>query len=746
MVEVARAIGDHVSVELSVLIPCYNEEGNLPELVERTRRVFERKAIAGEIVLVNDASTDGTRAQIDALTAAHPDVVGVHHATNRGIAGGWQSAFAHSRGRYVCTIDADLQYQPEAIAQLYREMCFSKADLVQGWRSSLERHQYDIRYYMSRGLDYLLKFAFGMHEHDVKSGFVVYKREVFEDILRDAPLYFYFQHMITVVAKARGYTLRQVETLFEERRAGQSFIGFFPVRMIGRTFVDIARAVVETRLREPTDKSLTTPGGDRPRVEPAGDASRTSLRYRVYRSLMPAHHAMLSRNAPRYLDDLRRTQWLSPEEIEQLQLRRLRRLVQHATEHVGYWRETLQGAGVSRDDVHSLADLRRVPVLTKQALRDNIYFDLLADNSNKRKIQKLVTCGSTGEPLGTFVDRLQLDMRWANEMRNTEWAGWRFGDHQAQLRCAAPGPGGPSMLRAQLEAVLADRLLLPMTSVDGGQARRVAEELRRRPATLVEGDTEALYLVARALTAQGGPPLTGRAIVTGGQTSTAATREAIERAFGGRVFDRYRAGEFGSIAQECEAHAGYHVNAESFIVEVVRDGRPAAAGEVGEVIVTDLSNRCVPLLRYRLGDLATMSARRCACGRGLPLLERVSGRSQGAVVAADGRAVPATVFMRLFAAYEYAVVAFQVVQEATDRVDVRIVRRSRFSGATEQQVRDALAGLLGSGTAVRLELVDRIPSSVGGRAVGVVSAGGQALFPGDDALRWDGPGRHEAAS
>src|SRR3989442_15328413 len=102
--------------ELSVLVPCFNEEGNLPELVERTERVFERRGIAGEVVLVDDGSRDGTAAQIEALAARFANVVGVHHPTNRGIPAGWRSGLEASRGRYVCTIDADLQYQPEAIA------------------------------------------------------------------------------------------------------------------------------------------------------------------------------------------------------------------------------------------------------------------------------------------------------------------------------------------------------------------------------------------------------------------------------------------------------------------------------------------------------------------------------------------------------------------------------------------------------------------------------------------------------
>src|SRR5438552_9610863 len=224
-------------------------------------RVFDRRGIAGEIVLVNDGSRDRTGEQIDALAATRRHVVPVHHPTNRGITEGWKSGLAHSHGRYVCTIDADLQYQPEAIAVLYREMCFSRADLVQGWRSSLELRRYDIRYYMSRGLDHLLKLAFGMHEHDVKSGFVIYRREAFEDILAHAPGYFYFQHLITVVAKAKGYSIRQVETLFLERRDGQSYSPVAPRNELARPLVDLARRLHDLPLRAATDQRPAPPLG-----------------------------------------------------------------------------------------------------------------------------------------------------------------------------------------------------------------------------------------------------------------------------------------------------------------------------------------------------------------------------------------------------------------------------------------------------------------------------------------------------
>jgi phenylacetate-CoA ligase len=676
-------------IELSVIVPCYNEEGNLPELVERTLRVFARRGIAGELVLVNDASRDGTGPQIDALAARHAEVVGVHHATNRGIPGGWKSGFERSRGRYVCTIDADLQYQPEAIAVLYREMCFSKADLVQGWRSTLERYQYDFRYYMSRGLDLLLKFAFGMPEHDVKSGFVVYKREVFEDILQDAAKYYYFQHMITVIAKGRGYSLRQVETVFEERRAGQSFISGLPIKMVLRTFADIGRGLAEFRLREPPDQSLVPSVAGLPVAPPA------ALPAPGYDVALPNRKLRPSRNAPQYLAQLRQTQWLPADALAQLQLRRLHRLVRHAYEHVGYWREALQNAGVLPDDLYSLADLERLPILTRETLRENIYFDLLSDSSDKRKIEKLASSGRTGEPLGFFVDRLQLDMRWAAAVRSLEWTGFQPGAPRVILRRDGGSSPGGARTRS-----------MPAFATDAAALDRVTAALRAAPPALIEGDTEALAILARHL--GGREPLAVGAVVAWGQTLTPALRAPIEAALGGPVFDAYGAREFGIIAQECTAHAGLHVISENVLVEVVRHGRPVPEGQPGDVLVTDLVNRCVPFLRYRLGDTAALVREPCACGRSLPRLVGLAGRPAGAAVGTDGQLVPAVFFADLFQELEFAVAGYQVTQDRAGHLTVRVVCRSRFGSETERRVRVAIAAVLGADLQVSLERVEHL--------------------------------------
>jgi phenylacetate-CoA ligase len=111
----ARAddLGSVRKIDLSVIAPCFNEEDNVPLLVSRLLAVFHRRDIAGEIVLVNDASTDATGTIIDSLARRHREVLPVHHEKNRGLSAGWDTGLAASNGAYVCFIDADLQNPPE---------------------------------------------------------------------------------------------------------------------------------------------------------------------------------------------------------------------------------------------------------------------------------------------------------------------------------------------------------------------------------------------------------------------------------------------------------------------------------------------------------------------------------------------------------------------------------------------------------------------------------------------------------
>lgn len=697
--------------ELSIIVPCYNEAENVIELAERAQATFEAHGVAGEVVFVDDCSTDHTGALIDDLAARHPFVQGVHHTTNKGMTGGWQSGVDAARGRYVAIMDGDLQYLPEDVYRLYRQLKHSNADIVQGWRSHIGRPR-DFRYTMSRVLHYMLRVLFALRLHDIKSGFLVCDRDVFAHILRRRFSYGYFQTFIVISAHHKGYRIEEIESLFEERKLGESFIAAFPFKMIIKNLVDLAKGFVEFRLLgRRTDvlaDFLTAHPVARP-PEPLPVPRRIWLR--LCAALMPLHHWKRSSAALRYFYQLRRLQWLSRDQIAELQDARLRRLIQHAAGHVPYYREMLERLNIDAGDIRGAADLRRLPLLTRDGVRRNLHFDLLSESHNKRQMLPMTTSGASGEPLTRYVDREHLDMRWATTQRNHEWAGYRFGDPQVHPWDAAPPQSGLQKLRARLDALLSRRQALPAFALDADGLRRAGDLVRRHPGALVQGDTASIELIASV----GGPPAPGRgprAVITSEQTLSPAARAAIEQGMQTRVFDLYATRELGPIAHECDMHRGLHVNAESYIVEILRDGRPAAPGELGDVVVTDLSNLCVPLIRYATGDRAIATDRQCECGRGLPLIEGLSGRAPGVIVLANGAFVPATYFDSVLSDYGHVVRQFQAVQTQPGTLQLRVVRGPRYSEKAVSSLLERFRTDLGPGLSVDVQTVEHIASTL----------------------------------
>jgi phenylacetate-CoA ligase len=192
-------------------------------------------------------------------------------------------------------------------------------------------------------------------------------------------------------------------------------------------------------------------------------------------------------------------------------------------------------------------------------------------------------------------------------------------------------------------------------------------------------------------------------------------RRRIESVFGCRVTNRYGCEEVSLIACECSEHRGLHVNADSIVVETVVDGRPARPGEPGSIVITDLSNFAMPLIRYRIGDVAELTDRRCPCGRGLPLLESIQGREADYVVTSDGRMISGISLTENFALHVPGVAQIQFVQETLERFLFRIVRDSAFGPESERALAALVEKWFGSATQWRCEFVEAIPQEPSGK-------------------------------
>ncbi len=211
------------SMALSVIAPCYNEQDNVELLARRTLATFDRMGIEAELVLVDDGSADATWARIQASSAADSRVRGVRHEFNRGMERAWHTGLSAARGECVCLIDADLQNRPEDIETLYTAYTEVPGyDMIQAVRHPV--HSARQRKTFSRALNGILNAVFRTRARDSKSGFILCRRDVLEAILRHRYAYRYYQSFLGVAATWRGYRIGEVDTAFDCRHAGTSFI------------------------------------------------------------------------------------------------------------------------------------------------------------------------------------------------------------------------------------------------------------------------------------------------------------------------------------------------------------------------------------------------------------------------------------------------------------------------------------------------------------------------------------------
>ncbi len=711
-------------IELSVIVPCLNEEMNVEELTRRLLLVFEHGELAGEVILVDDGSTDGTAAAIHRLEAAHAGlVVGVFHPQNRGIAAAWKSGCGAARGKLVATIDADLQYQPEDLLRLRRALYDHSVDIVQGWRSAVGRLQ-DRRFHLSRGLNTLLNSVFSMDLADNKSGFVVCAREVLEDLLTYEGGYFYWQSFIMVAAHAKGYAYREVETLFEKRRQGESFLDKTAIRAAVKSIYDIGRAVWEYRVTAPPNEAAAqflrrNPVVDRsPERDPVAE-----VRWRTYMGTFKQSHWMITGDVEHYYETLRKTQWLSLAQMRDLQDEKLRRLVRHCYRNVPFYRARMQAAKLRPEDIRGQDDLHKLPFVTKDDIRGHLYFDIMSENHDKSEVLKVTTSGSTGEPFVCYADRAQLEVRWAATLRAQEWTGYKFGDPTVRLWHQTIGMSRDQVWKEHLDAFLSNRTFIPVFELSDANLARMVRTIAGVRPVLMDGYAEALDFLAHYVKSVGSIDVRPRAIMSSAQTLPLPSRRAIEEAFGCKVFDKYGSREFSGIAYECEAHDGHHVVSEAYIVEVLKDGRPAAPGEVGEVVITDLNNSCMRFMRDRSGDLAEAGDPHaaCRCGRGAPRIGAIQGRVQSIILGTDGRYLPGTFFAHYLKEFDYAIQRFQVVQEEPGAITFKIVKGGRFSPDVLDEVLTTFRSHLGEKIRIDVEFVDSLAMIRTGKHVASVS-------------------------
>ena len=422
--------------------------------------------------------------------------------------------------------------------------------------------------------------------------------------------------------------------------------------------------------------------------------------------------AAIDRQAAHYQE----TSWYTPSELAAYQARLLQELLAHCWSSVPYYRRLMEETGATRPGDTSLAQL---PTLSKEQIR--VHFDeLRSDDLDDRRWYVNSSGGSTGEPVRVIQDRDYAVRSEARKVVCFEMAGYEPGDYLALLwgsqRDILVGGVGP---RAAVGSFLRNMQTMNAFRMTPELMRSYLASLGRRPPRLLYAYGQAVFELARYAQAHGISVTAPGAIVTTSETLYPYMRETIEAVFGCEVFDQYGSREVSCIAQECDQHQGLHLNLETLVVEILDDdGAPCPPGVEGDVVITSLLNRAMPLVRYRIGDRATAAAHLCACGRGLPLLDHVAGRGFDAIRRSDGTVIPGIYFLHFISVvYNRPWIAkFQVVQTDYDRIVMKVVSNGVEPTAEEREELAHIVHMaMGEECRTEIELVDEIPNSESGK-------------------------------
>jgi phenylacetate-CoA ligase len=407
-----------------------------------------------------------------------------------------------------------------------------------------------------------------------------------------------------------------------------------------------------------------------------------------------------------------RTQYDSAGAVQARQLAMLQVQLHHAYATVPYYRRVWQSLGLHPAAVKTLADLEQFPVLTKQDIRTHAA-ELRSVAYLNRPCRLKSTSGSTGVPLKIWLDEPGAQWKYGCVLRADEWSGWRLGQRVAKVW------GNPEYrhfgMKGRLMNHFVDRArYLDTINLTEERLKAFVVQLRRHRAGLIFGHAHSLYMLACALKKSGIDDIRPNGIISTAMPLHGYQRTVLEEVFGVPATNRYGCEEVSLIACECERHQGLHVAAESIFTEV-RRALPGASRTTGPLLITDLSNFAMPLIRYQIGDVVTLSATPCPCGRGLPSFERVEGREADYVVTPAGALISGISLTENFAVLIQGAAQVQIVQETRTHLCVRMVRDANFNSTSEQQIRDLVLNTFGPTMTYDLDFVEMIPQEPSGK-------------------------------
>ena len=429
--------------------------------------------------------------------------------------------------------------------------------------------------------------------------------------------------------------------------------------------------------------------------------------------IMPLYEKIKGKNLLEYINAYQDRLTLTKSQLEEYQFIQLKCLLKHAFDNTDFYPRVWAAVGInSPDDIQSLSDFQKLPVVTKDDIR-NYYREFPAKNYTNNI--KKSTGGSTGQPFNFELDLESNTRREAVMWRGYGWLGAGLG--QKTLYLWGADLGQPSRFKTIKNALyhgFYNRKMLNSFEMNEQNKPEYIQEINRYKPTAFVSYVNPLYELASYILDNNISVFQPKTILTGAEPLHQHQRELIEKAFNCPVYDTFGCREFMLMAAECQTQKSLHINIDHLVVETVDDDYAPVNNESGNLLITDLHNYGFPLIRYVNGDRATLIDTPCQCGNPLPIMQSVDGRKLDIIKTATGGSIPGELFPHLFKEFK-GITKFQIKQSVIEAIDISIVTNAKFTDKDMLDIEDEVNKYSHGSLILNFHKVEEIPLTAAGK-------------------------------
>ena len=436
----------------------------------------------------------------------------------------------------------------------------------------------------------------------------------------------------------------------------------------------------------------------------------------MHKSLFIIGYTIKNRNFLKHYNFVKKNEFKSHGELKRCQEEKLQKLIQFSYSNVPYYSKLFKNLKLKPEDIQTTEDLEKLPILTKETIRDN-QRDFIPSNLKNQKYVNGSTGGSTGKPLHYKLSMDDECLGLAILYANWGFSGYGLGDKVGVIAGSSLMSTAKSKLADNIKAFMMNYKKYSSFDLSDKYMDEIITGLNKFKPKYLRGYASSIYLFSKHIKDED-PNINfhPKGVFTTAEVLFDYQRELIEDVFGCRVFNQYGLNDGGVSAFECEVHKGLHVDMLRSILEVVgEEGNQLGAGGEGHILATSLHNYAMPFIRYDTGDLGVLSGEKCECGRRTPLLEKVVGRVSDFIHTPNGTKIHGEFFSHIFYEFDW-VDQFQIVQRKVDEVVVKIVpdREGRVNESDLEQLKTIILNK-GGDMDIIVEMVEYIETTKAGK-------------------------------